>query len=537
MPKKLTTDAFISKAKQVHGDKYDYSLVHYVDASTKIAIICNEHGAFYQNPSSHLQGHGCDRCGGTHSYDTPAFITKAKEVHGDKYDYGLVEYKRAGIKVTIICPLHGTFVQAPSQHLSGQGCDRCGGTYSYDTSEFVVRAKDVHGDKYDYSRVEYVNNKRKVTISCLIHGEFAQSPNSHLMGHGCGKCAGTYLSDTHTFIARAKEVHGDKHDYSRVNYIGNRHKVAIICKRHGTFHQSPHEHLFGHGCSKCAKNGLALLFVSNTDQFIAKARDLHGYKYDYTDVVYLITNTYVKIRCSEHGCFEQVPSSHLTGRGCPICANNVPLDTAQFILKARLVHGDRYDYSLVCYERSSSKVTIICPVHGQFTQGANSHMQGNGCKYCAYDEHEGCYNQVFFDNHPEIAVLPGILYVTELTRKHEQFWKVGITRRTLEKRLSDEGYKQFEIRTVLTTSGSIYEMWKLEQAVHNDTKVKDFKYISKTKFAGRTECYKPEALLEVCEYIDNEVNGNYIDDYLDPRPQTPQLNEVASVYQENTKEI
>jgi hypothetical protein len=164
-------------------------------------------------------------------------------------------------------------------------------------------------------------------------------------------------------------------------------------------------------------------------------------------------------------------------------------------------------------------------------------MQGNGCKYCAYDEHEGCYNQVFFDNHPEIAVLPGILYVTELTRKHEQFWKVGITRRTLEKRLSDEGYKQFEIRTVLTTSGSIYEMWKLEQAVHNDTKVKDFKYISKTKFAGRTECYKPEALLEVCEYIDNEVNGNYIDDYLDPRPQTPQLNEVASVYQENTKEI
>ena len=124
------------------------------------------------------------------------------------------------------------------------------------TEEFIKKAKKVHGDKYDYSKVNYIGSKIEVTIICPEHGEFKQRPNDHLNGIGCPKCSGHVKLTTEEFIKRAREIHGDKYDYSKTNYVNMRTKVTIICPKHGEFEQTPQGHLNGDGCPKCCSSTL-----------------------------------------------------------------------------------------------------------------------------------------------------------------------------------------------------------------------------------------------------------------------------------------
>lgn len=188
MGKRLTQEEFIEKARLKHGDKYDYSEVAYVNKKTKVRIICPEHSSFLQTPEKHLMGRGCPQCGGTCKLNTEEFIEKAREIHGDKYDYSEVEYKNSKTKVCIICPEHTSFLQKPNDHLDGHGCSKCGGTGKLCTKEFIEISKKVHKDKYNYSEVVYVDNRTKVHIICPIHGPFYQISKSHLKGHGCPQC-------------------------------------------------------------------------------------------------------------------------------------------------------------------------------------------------------------------------------------------------------------------------------------------------------------------------------------------------------------
>ena len=183
------------------------------------------------------------------------FIEKARNIHGDKYDYSLVEYKNNRTKVKIICPIHGVFEQRPGDHLNGVGCKKCQYEYLKDflsnKKSFIQKAKEVHGDKYDYSKVNYINNKTDVEIICPKHGSFFQSPNSHLNGCGCFMCNGGAKFNKEIFIQRAKEIYKDKYDYSSINYKDSYTKVKIICPKHGPFWQTPNNHLSGHGCRYC----------------------------------------------------------------------------------------------------------------------------------------------------------------------------------------------------------------------------------------------------------------------------------------------
>ena len=252
------TDEFIEKAKEVHGIKYDYSKANYIDNNTKVCIICPEHGEFWQRPSGHLQGQGCPACGNVKRKKTEDFIKEAKKIHGDKYDYSKVEYVNNKIKVCIVCheidPLtgkeHGEFWQSPTHHLNGFGCSKCSKNHKLTTKEFIEKAISIYGDKYDYSKVNYVDNNTKVCIICHEHGEFEVSPKVFLKGLGCVKCR--YVIDTDTFTQKARKVHGDKYDYSKVNYKSSEDKICIICPIHGEFWQSPHDHLDGCGCPNCS---------------------------------------------------------------------------------------------------------------------------------------------------------------------------------------------------------------------------------------------------------------------------------------------
>lgn len=192
--KRLTTEEFIEKARKVHGDKYDYKLVNYQNATTKVIIICPEHGIFEQRPGLHLQGNGCPKCAKKLKYyGIEDFIYKANKIHNNKYNYSKVVYTGTRNLVTIICPIHGEFQQKPCNHLQGKGCPKCKNDklhtiFSFDTQTFIQKAKLIHGDRYDYSKVNYFNSRTKVCIICPEHGEFWQIPSDHLNGHGCPKC-------------------------------------------------------------------------------------------------------------------------------------------------------------------------------------------------------------------------------------------------------------------------------------------------------------------------------------------------------------
>ncbi len=314
---RLTAEKFIEKAKAVHGDRYDYSKVEYVDYKTEVTIICPDHGDFKQRPTYHLAGNGCQDCGGTKKLTTKTFIKKAKAIHKDRYDYSKVEYVNSQTKVTIICPDHGDFRQKPAKHLMGRGCDDCGGTKELTTETFIEKANAIHKDRYDYSQVEYVDNKTDVIIICRDHGPFPQAPNSHLSGRGCGDCAGNKPLTTETFIEKAKAFHGDRYDYSQVEYVSTHTEVTIICPDHGSFPQTPASHLQGNGCGDCAGNK-----PLTTETFIEKAKAVHGDRYDYSKVEYVNIDTNVTIICRDHGDFPQIPYNHIyIETGCPDCAD------------------------------------------------------------------------------------------------------------------------------------------------------------------------------------------------------------------------
>jgi hypothetical protein len=247
------------------------------------------------------------------------FLLKAEESHGTKYDYSLVDYKNNKTKIKIICPEHGVFEQTPGHHVNNNnGCKKCSDERKrFDNLIFINNAIKIHGDKYDYSLVNYIGSNNKVKIICPEHGLFEQTPVCHTNGkRGCDKCGGTSTSTTDEFILKARKIHGDKYDYSNTKYISGRKKVKIICNVHGEFEQSPDSHLMNKGCSRCAMN-----FKLTTDDFIKRSNN-NIYNYDLSIVGNKNNREKIKICCPHHGIFEQVIHSHLNGHGCPLCKSS-----------------------------------------------------------------------------------------------------------------------------------------------------------------------------------------------------------------------
>ena len=202
---RFLNERFIAKAKEIHGDRYDYSKVAYTTTHNPVEIVCSIHGSFFQTPNSHVSKQsGCRHChfdknATLRRYTTTTFIAKAKEIHGDRYDYSKVAYTTSKERVTIICKKHGEFNQHAARHISGHGCMKCKNetVHTWTSSslpEFINTAKEIHGDRYDYSKAVYIRNDQKVIIRCLIHGEFEQTPNKHLSGTGCPKCSNSGVS-------------------------------------------------------------------------------------------------------------------------------------------------------------------------------------------------------------------------------------------------------------------------------------------------------------------------------------------------------
>lgn len=188
MTKRCTTEEFVKKAIVVHGSRYNYSTVCYINTHMKVTIICNIHGPFDQVPVSHLQGVGCAKCAfDNHRTTLLKFIEQSNTIHSDVYDYSEVNYIDTRTRIMIRCKLHGIFIQIPNDHLNGSGCAKCADTKS-NTEDFIKKASLVHAAVYDYSEVNYSGAHAKIHINCTLHGSFNQKPISHLLGQGCPKC-------------------------------------------------------------------------------------------------------------------------------------------------------------------------------------------------------------------------------------------------------------------------------------------------------------------------------------------------------------
>jgi len=249
------------------------------------------------------------------------FISKCISVHGLKYDYSLVDYVNSNTRIKIICKVHGEFEQFPFIHMKGAKCPKCANEdKKLSTVDFIEKANKIHAFKYTYDNTLYVSSKEDVLIRCNIHGDFLQTPNTHLDGHGCPKCKSTLTGDltrktTDDFVLNSIRVHGNLYDYSKVQYINNKKKVAIICKDHGEFYQTPNCHLKGNKCPHCKKSKKKTI-----NEILELFKNIHGEKYDYSNVIYKNMNTKVIIECPLHGKFAQTPATHINQRhGCPIC--------------------------------------------------------------------------------------------------------------------------------------------------------------------------------------------------------------------------
>lgn len=264
------------------------------------------------------------------------------------------------------------------------------------TEFFISRARMVHGDKYDYSQTVYLNRKTKLIIickNCLL--TFSQRPDSHLRGANCQKCAKivqnqSMRSTTDEFIAKAKQVHKNKFDYSNTKYINNSQKVSVKClKCQFSFLVTAHHHLDGSGCPNCAKTNLRERYLLTVDEFITKAKFIHGDKYDYTTVVYGGRAGRIQIKCNGcNGHFTQIANNHLTGSGCPKCVKQAadltktkPLN--EVIKDCQKHFGEHFDYSKIAYVNCSEKITVICKqCKKEHRAYIHNHRTNGACPYC-----------------------------------------------------------------------------------------------------------------------------------------------------------
>ena len=264
--RKYSTETFISKCKEFWGEKYKYDNLVYINSDTPIIINCPKHGDFKIRPLKFLKGRECPCCKNkkrnTKKLTNEEFINQANNIHNYKYDYSKTSYINQKTKIIITCKIHGDFEIMPNYHIQDKvGCKTCGkekiiksNSYSFD--EFLIKANNIHNNKFYYLKENYENLNSKIKIVCPIHGEFEQTAFNHLRTSGCKKCG--YLKTSNIlsytkedFIKLSNKIHYEKYDYSLVLYKNSKDKVKIICNKHGEFNQSPAMHIQGQGCPNC----------------------------------------------------------------------------------------------------------------------------------------------------------------------------------------------------------------------------------------------------------------------------------------------
>ena len=420
MGKQLTTEQFIEKACNVHGDRYVYDdKTIYNGHRENVTIYCPQCNSYFtQKANNHLNGHGCPRCNtNMGEYNTETFKEACRFVHGDKYDDSEIIYKGKANKVKVICHKkdedtgleHGPFWIQARRYLGGCGCAKCIGKYwikqlpdkekedgrknrEFETmsfDRFVEKAKKKHGETFIYKNTDYESYYRPMKITCLVGHEFTKIPYKHVAGEGCPYCKNGLPKTFEDFKEENFKVHGEE-DLSYVNFVNYSTQTTFVChkkdkitgKEHGKYIQTPRNHLMGFGCPKCSGK-----YRPTMEELIEKFNIIHNNEYTYVDKEYLGHAMRIHAICKEHGEFDIGLKEHLDGKGCPYCGKSfIPKYTFdKFKRMAELVHGKKYIYLEENFNipDSPQKCGIICNKHGLFIQNKVAHISGSGCPHCS----------------------------------------------------------------------------------------------------------------------------------------------------------
>ncbi len=413
MPAKWTLERFLERAREIHGDKFDYSEVtedHIKGKRSKVPLLCNTCG-YRWSPviNDHINsGSGCPSCTGRVKWNLERFLKRAQEIHGDKFDYSAVreeDIKGASSTISITCNQCG-YHWSPSItcHINSKsGCLDCAGKLRWTLERFIQRSRKVHGDKFDYSKIneeDIKGHKSKITIVCnSCHYEWSQLVDGHVQGRGCPNCANQARWTLEKFLKRAGEIHNELYDYSKVteDHIKNaRSKIPITCNQCG-YHWSPEitSHInCKNKCPSCTGKVKWTL-----ERFFAKANEIHKGCYDYSYVTEKHINgidSKIPIICKSCG-YQWSPSihNHIYGYGCPDCSGNAKWTLERFLERAKGIHGDKFDYSRVMQghiENNKSKVPIVCKTcRHTWSPSIGNHINSrSGCPICnlSYGERE-----------------------------------------------------------------------------------------------------------------------------------------------------
>lgn len=302
---------------------------------------------------------------------------------------------------------------------------------------------------------------------------------------------------TKDFIERSIKIHGDKYDYSKSIYKNQRSKLIVICKTHGEILQNPSTHMMGYGCPKCACIEMGISKRMKINEFIILSTKIHGNIYEYTKSKYNGQSKKITITCKKHGDFSVLPQNHIRhGLGCNRCNNRID-STEKFVEKSKFVHNDKYDYSLTRYESTDFKVKIICKYHGVFEQTPHSHLNGRGCPKCGFEksikivqENPKGWNinawqktadrSKYFDSFK--------VYVIKCWNYDEEFYKIGRTFTSVSQRFRCKNFMPYRYEVL---HEFIFNTAK--EAFDKETELKrqykEFKYTPKIKFDGMHECF------------------------------------------------
>lgn len=253
------------------------------------------------------------------------------------------------------------------------------------TQKFIERARAIHGDKYDYTKSVYTTSQSKIMITCPIHGDYHQFANNHLRGHGCKDCKSTTLSNLfrlspEDFITSANIIHDQKYDYSKIVYNGNKNKVEIICLAHGSFWQTPANHITGYGCPHCGGS-----FPLNTQSFIERANIIHSCKYFYELTEYISVHKKVIMICPDHGQFSQEPAAHLSGQGCPKCGLGANISKPETQWLNSLNVRDDYRHKTIRINNVRYSVDAYDPITNTVYEFYGDFWHGNPARFRADD--------------------------------------------------------------------------------------------------------------------------------------------------------
>jgi hypothetical protein len=494
------TKDFIDKAKIIHGDKYDYSLVDYVNARSKVTIICPTHGSYLQSPDNHLRKRGCPKCAGKR-WDQDDFLQEATKVHGNKYDYSNVLYRNKIAHVEIICKVHGVFRQIPSVHLNGSGCPKCAGK-SYSFEEIINKANEVHGNKYKYLNLATEKNikgktRTYLTVFCPIHKHtWKATTDAHVSkGTGCNLCGNDSISisqrgDILELKNRIEAIQPNYTVPTEQVYISQNRNIVYICREHGRQRGRPINLLNGQGCPVCGQERRNEFFRDDWGSVIGRIEEKYPEYHVYPDQSFENHHSPIVYRCKFHG--DKISNTNTllsAAAGCDECGIKKSADSQRanwqdVVSKIKSINPEIIIPADQEYKSVNDKIIYVCKEHGKQFATPGKLMMGRSCPQCAIE------NRNNYSDSAWCRLCGGReakLYWLRMKYKDEEWYKFGKTFQRIKDRWWELKKLDIEYEVIRVIIGDPEYICKLERKIHKFYKKRH--YIPAITFGGHlTEC-------------------------------------------------